>query len=92
MAFAFVEINQALGVKSAKLMRSNEKKTISGWLLEQTMRIVPGRMVEFIINRSTQRITQAANAIALKDYSRFIPPQARSPGGPCCPRRSPRTT
>jgi 2-polyprenyl-6-methoxyphenol hydroxylase-like FAD-dependent oxidoreductase len=74
----FVKINQALGVKSAKLMRSNEKKTISGWLLEQTMRIVPGRMVEFIINRSTQRITRAANAIALKDYSRFIPPQNRA--------------
>jgi 2-polyprenyl-6-methoxyphenol hydroxylase-like FAD-dependent oxidoreductase len=61
----FVKINRALGVESAKLMRSNEEKTISGWLLDQTMRIVPGCMVEFTINRSTQRISRAANAIAL---------------------------
>jgi hypothetical protein len=29
----------------------------------------PGRMIEFFINRSTRRINQAANAIALKDYA-----------------------
>jgi hypothetical protein len=33
------------------------------------MRIGPGRMIEFFINRSTRRIHQAANAIALKDYA-----------------------
>jgi hypothetical protein len=33
------------------------------------MQIAPGRLLEFFINRSTQRIHQAANAIALKDYS-----------------------
>jgi hypothetical protein len=36
------------------------------------MRIVPGRMTEWIISRSTARITQAANAIRLKDYSSFL--------------------
>jgi hypothetical protein len=47
-------------------------KSVGGWLLKQLMRTVPGRMTEWIINRSTQRITQAANAISLKDYSSFF--------------------
>jgi 2-polyprenyl-6-methoxyphenol hydroxylase-like FAD-dependent oxidoreductase len=67
----FVNANQALGIKAANLMRSNEKKSIAGWLLRQVMRMVPGRMIAFLINRSTRRITQAANAIALKDYSSY---------------------
>jgi 2-polyprenyl-6-methoxyphenol hydroxylase-like FAD-dependent oxidoreductase len=64
----FVEANQALGLRSAKLMRSGETKSVVGWLLKQLMRIVPGRMTEWIINRSTDRIARAANAIHLKDY------------------------
>jgi 2-polyprenyl-6-methoxyphenol hydroxylase-like FAD-dependent oxidoreductase len=68
----FVEANQALGLRSAKLMRSGEKKSIVGLLLKELMRMVPGRMTEWIINRSTQRITQAANSISLKDYSSFL--------------------
>jgi 2-polyprenyl-6-methoxyphenol hydroxylase-like FAD-dependent oxidoreductase len=68
----FVEANQALGVRSAKLMRSGEMRSGVGWLLKQLMRMIPGRMTEWIINRSTQRITQAANAISLKDYSFFL--------------------
>src|SRR5215470_9664123 len=70
----FVEANQALGLRSAKLMRSGERKSVVGWLLKQLMRLVPGRMTEWIINRSTARITQAANAIRLKDYSSFLRP------------------
>jgi 2-polyprenyl-6-methoxyphenol hydroxylase-like FAD-dependent oxidoreductase len=65
----FVALNQALGLKSANLMKSKEKKNVMTWLLEQIMRIASGRMIEFFINRSTQRIHQAANAITLKDYS-----------------------
>jgi 2-polyprenyl-6-methoxyphenol hydroxylase-like FAD-dependent oxidoreductase len=68
----FVKANQALGLRSAKLMRSGEKKSVGGWLLKQLMRTVPGRMTEWIINRSTQRIIRAANAISLKDYSSFL--------------------
>jgi len=68
----FVLLNQALGVKSANLMKPQEKKDFSKWLLEQVLRIAPGRMLEFFINRSTRRIHQAANAITLKDYSPFI--------------------
>jgi hypothetical protein len=68
----FVEANQALGRRSARLMRSGEKKSVTGWVLKQLMRVVPGRMTEWIINRSTRRITQAANAISLKDYSPFF--------------------
>jgi len=65
----FVMLNQALGIQSANLMKSREKRNVFTWLLEQIMRIAPGRMIEFFINRSTRRIHQAANAIALKDYS-----------------------
>jgi 2-polyprenyl-6-methoxyphenol hydroxylase-like FAD-dependent oxidoreductase len=68
----FVEANQALGLKSAQLMRSGERQSGVGWLLKQLMRIVPGRMTEWMINRGTERITQAANAIRLKDYSSFL--------------------
>jgi hypothetical protein len=52
-------------MKAANLMRSKEKTNVMTWLLEQIMRIAP----RFFINRSTQRIHQAANAITLKDYS-----------------------
>jgi hypothetical protein len=36
------------------------------------MRILPGPVIEWIINRSTEQITKAANAITLKDYSSFL--------------------
>src|SRR5262249_20145633 len=59
----FVTANQALGLRSAKLMRSGDKKSIGEWLVHLLMRLVPGRMTEWIIHRSTERITRAANAI-----------------------------
>jgi len=68
----FVEANQALGLKSSKRMLSGENKSVSGWLLKQFMRILPGPVLEWIINRSTERITKAANAISLKEYSSFL--------------------
>jgi 2-polyprenyl-6-methoxyphenol hydroxylase-like FAD-dependent oxidoreductase len=68
----FVEANQALGLRSAQLMRSGEKKSAAGWLLKQLMQMMPGRMTRWIINRSTERITRAANAIHLKDYSSLL--------------------
>lgn len=36
------------------------------------MRPVRGRVTEWIINRSTKRITQAAKAIRRKEYSPFL--------------------
>jgi 2-polyprenyl-6-methoxyphenol hydroxylase-like FAD-dependent oxidoreductase len=68
----FVETNQALGLKSAKLMRSGEAKSPTAWLLKHLMQMAPGRVTEWIINRSTKRITHAANAIQLRDYSSFL--------------------
>jgi 2-polyprenyl-6-methoxyphenol hydroxylase-like FAD-dependent oxidoreductase len=65
----FVALNQALGIKSANLMRSKEKSDPLTWLTAQIMQMAPARMLEFVINRSTRRIHQAANAITLKDYS-----------------------
>jgi hypothetical protein len=46
--------------------------TIVRWFLKQFMRIMPGPVLEWIINRSTERIRKAANAICLKDYSSFL--------------------
>jgi 2-polyprenyl-6-methoxyphenol hydroxylase-like FAD-dependent oxidoreductase len=68
----FVEANQALGLRSSKIMLSGKNKSVSGWLLKQFMRIMPGAVLEWIINRSTERITKAANAISLKDYSSLL--------------------
>jgi 2-polyprenyl-6-methoxyphenol hydroxylase-like FAD-dependent oxidoreductase len=68
----FVEANQTLGLRSAKIMRSGERKSVRGWLLKQLMRILPGPVTEWLINRGTERITKAANAICLKDYSSFL--------------------
>src|SRR5262245_380519 len=53
----FVQANQALGLKSAKLMRAGDGKSVASWLLKQLIRIVPGGMIEWIIRRSTERIT-----------------------------------
>src|SRR5262245_6353111 len=68
----FVTINQQLGLRSANLMRTPEKKNVFARLLEQAMRLAPGRMIQFIIDRSTRRIHRAANAITLRDYSSFF--------------------
>src|SRR5262245_4720238 len=68
----FIEANQALGLRSSKIMLSGERKSVGGWLLKQFMRIIPGPVTEWLINRGTERITKAANAISLKDYSSFL--------------------
>ena len=68
----FVEANQALGLKSSKIMRSGETKSGRGWLLKEFMRIIPGPVTQWLIKRSTERITKAANAICQKDYSHFL--------------------
>jgi hypothetical protein len=44
----FVTLNQALGLKSATLMRSKEQKSLSAWLLEKAMQLAPGRMWSFL--------------------------------------------
>lgn len=64
----FVKINQALGIKSAEVMVSQENNNLAGKLLQKLMQIAPGPVVKFFINRSTARIKQAANSIELKDY------------------------
>jgi 2-polyprenyl-6-methoxyphenol hydroxylase-like FAD-dependent oxidoreductase len=76
----FVEANQALGLRSSKVMLSGKNKSVSGWLLKQFMRIMPGPVLEWIINRSTERIRKAANAISLKDYSSFLRSKEASAG------------
>jgi hypothetical protein len=53
-------------------MRSGETKSVRGGLLKQLLRILPGPVTEWLINRSTEQMTKAANAISLKDYSSFL--------------------
>ena len=65
----FIKANQALGLRSSKIMLSGENKSVSGWFLRQFMRTMPGPVIEWLINRGTERIRKAANAISLKDYS-----------------------
>jgi hypothetical protein len=65
----YIHLNQELGVRAAKLFRSQEKKNPLTWLMGKAMNFLPGRVIEFFIQRATKRINQAANSIALKDYS-----------------------
>jgi hypothetical protein len=67
-------LSAAFRVKSnrPREFRLGEKKSVRGWLLNQLMRILPGPVTEWLINRGTERITKAANAICLKDYSSFL--------------------
>jgi hypothetical protein len=65
------------GTQIAKLMKPGERKSVVNWLLKQLMRRMPGRMTEWIINRSIERITQAAKAIRLKGYSPFLKSKER---------------
>src|SRR5215471_13420474 len=51
----FIKMNQALGLQSAKLMRSRENVNLVTWFVQMIMQIAPGRLIEFIINRSTRR-------------------------------------
>jgi hypothetical protein len=53
-------------------MRSGETKSVRGWFLKQLLRILPGPVTEWLNKRSIERITKAANAICLKDYSSFL--------------------
>lgn len=61
----FIKLNQALGIKAAKLMKS---QNLMAWFLNQLMRIIPGRLIKFFIDLSSRRINRAANSIFLKDY------------------------
>ncbi len=68
----YITLNQELGMKAAKLFRSKEKSNPLSWLIEKLMNLLPGRLVEFFINRATKRINRAANSIVLKDYSLLL--------------------
>lgn len=68
----YIKINQELGIRAAKLFRSQEKRNPVTWLIGKLMHILPGRLVEFFINRATKRINQAANYIVLKNYPSLL--------------------
>ena len=64
----FIAVNQALGIQSAQFMTRDPARAPVE---------LSGSEIESVIDRSTDRIADAANAITLKDYSTFI---AEPPG------------
>jgi 2-polyprenyl-6-methoxyphenol hydroxylase-like FAD-dependent oxidoreductase len=64
----YININQELGLQSANLFKSQEKKNPLTWLIGKLLSFAPGRLIEFFINRATARIHKAANSITLKNY------------------------
>jgi 2-polyprenyl-6-methoxyphenol hydroxylase-like FAD-dependent oxidoreductase len=64
----FVKANQALGIKASKIMKLNEEKNLLAKVSQYLMKIAPGILTKFMINRSTRQINQAANGINLKNY------------------------
>ena len=68
----YIKLNQQLGIKAAKLFKSQEKKNPLTWLIGKMIPLLPGRFVEFFINRASQRINRAANSIILKDYIKLL--------------------
>src|SRR5262244_2222503 len=58
----FIAVNQALGIQSAQFMTQDAASAHVE---------LSGREIESVIDRSTHRIADAANAITLKDYSAF---------------------
>jgi len=59
----FVSMNQELGRQSASFMTSGAPDTPAE---------LSGSMIESVIDSTTDRIADAANAVTLKDYSAFI--------------------
>jgi 2-polyprenyl-6-methoxyphenol hydroxylase-like FAD-dependent oxidoreductase len=59
----FVSVNQELGRQSASFMTSGAPHTPAE---------LSGSMIESVIDSTTDRIADAANAVTLKDYSAFI--------------------
>ena len=58
----FVDANQALGIRSAGFMTSDATDSPE----------LTGEMVQDVIDATTQRIADAANAIDLKDYTAYL--------------------
>lgn len=64
----YVKVNQELGITAAKFMKSQGNNNIFLWLLKKLTRIIPGRLIKFVIDLSTRRIKKTANSIVIKDY------------------------
>ena len=58
----FIAVNQALGIQSVQFMTQGSASAPVE---------LSGREIESVIERSTDRIAEAAKAITLKDYSAF---------------------
>lgn len=64
----YVDLNQKLGQTFANNMTAQKKNKIVVWLHEILMRIVPGKVTDYMTQRTVNRVNRAANAITLKSY------------------------
>lgn len=64
----YVELNQAVGVRSAKLIKGEQNKNIFSLFLKLLTYLMPGSLLKWVLTHTTKRIAKAANAILLKDY------------------------
>jgi len=65
----FIGANQRLGQQAANMM--NAKGLISqftGKIIQQVLKHTHGKLIQWIINRSSKRIQRVANSIQIKDY------------------------
>lgn len=69
---SFVNINQALGIRGAKLFKLQEKKNLFTSIVIKLINMLPGQMLEFISYLSTKNVHRAANSIVLKDYESLL--------------------
>ncbi len=65
----YVKENQKLGQLFAKNMTGEKKNKIVVWLHDQFMKIIPGQWINFLTQRSVNRVNKVANSINLKNYS-----------------------
>ena len=65
---SFVKINQNLAIKSANLMKSEEKNKFLFRLINILGKIISGRLIKLFHDLGTKRIQYAANSIILKNY------------------------
>lgn len=64
----FIKLNQALGLRASERMKAHERNDLLSNVLQFLMKVMPGQLAKFFINRSTRQINQAANAINLNNY------------------------
>ena len=64
----FVEVNQNLARKAAKLMKTKERKTILSWLTKKMLDVLPGAAIKFVLDLATRRMEIATEVWSLVEH------------------------